>query len=161
MTEREREPEVIDETANVKQMRENMERQAEELTDLRGFKRGVLMKDAALDPSSGIGKAVAKDIERGDYEGEMTAQALQEYAKEEYAWVAEEAPSITEAEAEAAALAAVVTDGAEKLTEVQSAGAPPSTETPADRANAAGVEGDWQKQILEGTTVTVAEITKQ
>lgn len=144
-----------EETENVKQMRENMERQATELTELRGFKRGVLMKDAALDPSTGIGKAVAKDIERGDYEGEMTATALQEYAKSEYAWeLGAAVETTTVQEAEAAAVAEVVTEGTEKLAEVQTAGGPPGVEDSADRANAAGLEKDWAKQILEGTTVT-------
>lgn len=113
------------------------------------------MKDAALDPSTGVGKAVAKDIERGEYEGEMTATALQEYAKSEYAWEPGVATAAaTAAEAEAAAVAAVVTEGTEKLEEVQQAGGPPSVEDPADRANAAGLEENWAKQILEGTTVT-------
>jgi hypothetical protein len=46
-------------------------------------------KARALDDSGLDGpalKAVTKDLKRGEYEGEFTAEALREYAQEEYDW---------------------------------------------------------------------------
>ncbi len=39
---------------------------------------------AGLNPEMGIGKSIVKDIQRGDYEGEITPTALAAYAAEEY-----------------------------------------------------------------------------
>ena len=39
---------------------------------------------AGLNPEQGIGKAIVGDINRGDYEGEITPTALKAYALEEY-----------------------------------------------------------------------------
>ena len=39
---------------------------------------------AGLNPEQGIGKSIVKDINRGDYEGEITPTALKAYAFEEY-----------------------------------------------------------------------------
>lgn len=147
-----------EETPNVKQMRETIERQSAELEDLRGYRRENLMEKAGFDPTTGIGKAVAKDVSRGDYEGEMTAEGLQEYAKSEYAWTPDATPETT-AEEQTAAVAQVVAEGAEKLEQVQNAGSPPTVDSPADRANAADADQDWTKQIMEGTTVTVEGMT--
>lgn len=160
MTDRELEPiENVDETPNAKQMRETIERQSAELSDLRGFKRDALMDGAGFDPLTGVGKAIAKDIERGEYEGDLTAAGLQDYAKDEYSWEPGEAsPDTDDAEAEAEAARSLVSKGAEELDEVRNAGSPPDTEDAADRANAAGAEENWSKQILEGTSVTFEAI---
>ena len=147
-----------EETANVKQMRETLERQSAEIEVLRADQRENLMEKAGFDPTTGIGKAVAKDISRGEYEGEMTAEALQEYAKQEYTWVAEAASETTETE-ETAAVAKVVAEGTKQVEQVQNAGSPPTVEDPADRAETAEADQDWTKQIMEGTTVTVEGMT--
>ena len=39
---------------------------------------------AGLNPEQGIGKSIVKDINRGDYDGEITPSALAAYAAEEY-----------------------------------------------------------------------------
>ena len=39
---------------------------------------------AGLNPETGIGKSIVKDINRGDYDGEITPSALQAYASSEY-----------------------------------------------------------------------------
>ncbi len=39
---------------------------------------------AGLNPEMGIGKSIVKDINRGDYDGEITPTALAAYAVEEY-----------------------------------------------------------------------------
>ncbi len=57
-----------------------------EIVELRADKR-----DRALDDSKLTGparKAVEKDLKRGDYAGDVTAEGLREYAVEEYEWTA-------------------------------------------------------------------------
>ena len=55
-----------------------------ELAKLRAEKRDRVLAEAGLSPIAL--KAVQKDIERGDYEGEMTPEAVQGYAQTEYDW---------------------------------------------------------------------------
>lgn len=146
------------ETPNVKQMRETLERQSDELVELREFRRDTLMKEAGLDPNQGVGKALAKDIERGDYAGDWTTEALQTYAAEEYGWAEEADTGDEEATSENEAKRSLVTEGQKQLDEVQAAGSPPNVEDPASRAAAAEADGDWMAQIREGTTVTVEQM---
>ena len=62
-----------------KQLRDALKRSQEENAELRE----ILMQDAwakvGLDPTQGLGKAIAKE-----YKGKPTAEALAEYAETEY-----------------------------------------------------------------------------
>ena len=87
-----REFDVLDndehDTAKGKDLREKFEAQLaekdSEIADLRADKRDRALDDSRL--SGPALKAVEKDLKRGDYTGDVTAEALREYATEEYEW---------------------------------------------------------------------------
>jgi hypothetical protein len=85
-----------------------------------------------LDTSTGLGKAISKE-----YEGEASEEALTEYAKDEYGWVAPEASEVVHPEAVAIAQA---TEQLEKIG--QTAGSV-STPTEGDDLAKAEAEGDY------------------
>lgn len=72
-------------------LRDHVDRLENELKEEREaasliLKENVAFKVAAtgLNPEQGIGKSIVKDIQRGDYEGEITPTALAAYASDEY-----------------------------------------------------------------------------
>jgi hypothetical protein len=87
-----RTPEVLDNDENspgglratIDRLNETIESKDSELDGLRTEKRGRVLDDSGL--KGPALKAVTKDLERGDYTGEVTADGLREYAKEEYEW---------------------------------------------------------------------------
>jgi len=101
-----------EETPNVTQMRETIDRQGGEIKGLKGQLRDQAFEAAGLDPSEGIGQLLANA-----YEGEATKEAVTEFAKSKGVELKVEAP--TEAEAAAAAKAAaqktLVTDGLKRI----------------------------------------------
>ncbi len=55
-----------------------------EIVELRADKRDRALNDSKL--TGPARKAVEKDLKRGEYTGEVTAEALREYAEQEYEW---------------------------------------------------------------------------
>lgn len=79
-------PEQVDEqvTGEVpgtgpKELREAYDRMKRENAALRGQVMGTHLSNIGLDPEVGLGKAIAKE-----YSGELTVEALAEYARTEY-----------------------------------------------------------------------------
>jgi hypothetical protein len=56
-----------------------------ELAALRAEKRARILDEAGLDPV--VRKAIEKDIDRGDFDGDVAADSVRAYAAEEYGWV--------------------------------------------------------------------------
>ena len=69
-----------------KQLRDALDRLKAENEELQAFRVKTIFDQSGLDPTKGIGKAIAKDIERGDYSGEFSADALKDYAQNDYGW---------------------------------------------------------------------------
>jgi hypothetical protein len=123
--------------------RDQIESLKAENKELRAFRNSTLISDAGLDPV--VRKAVLKDIDRGDFAGEMSVDGIRDWAKTEYEW---EAPTQTEPEAPEAPAPDVRTDivqeGSDRLQAIQQFGTPPN-DTP-DRnsqiANKARQDGD-------------------
>ena len=110
-----------------------------------------MFKDAGLDATKGIGRAVAKDIERGDYTGEMTAAALVEYAQQDYGWEAPAAPQPDPAQPQPKTVEQVAQDGQERLDAVAAHQVPPPPpEDLAATANQALAEGDHMAAMQAG-----------
>lgn len=84
----------------IKEMQEQLNQQKVRL--LEGA-----FKEAGLDPTKGVGKAVAKE-----YEGDPSPEAIQSYAREEYGWeptpeqTSEQIAAVTEAQERVAGVAA-------------------------------------------------------
>lgn len=81
--------EITDETDDdgddgPKGLRATVERQAKELAGLKAEKRDRALEDSGLDGPAL--KAVKKDLDREEYDGEISATAFQKYAQEEYDW---------------------------------------------------------------------------
>lgn len=95
--------------------------------------------DLGLDPSKGLGKAIAKE-----YEGEPTAEALAEYAEKEYGWERPETPENPQAPQ--------IRQGEQRLQQVQgsSRSAEPQSETEA-----------LKKAEREGDFLTAGQIKAQ
>lgn len=85
-------PEVLDNDENSpKGLRATIDRLTEtvadkdkELGEMHQDRQARELADSKL--SGPALKAVAKDLTRGDYTGDVTAEALREYAQEEYDW---------------------------------------------------------------------------
>ena len=85
-------PEVLDNDENspsglratIERLQEKIKTQDTELTEQRVERRDRALEGAKLD---GVArKAIEKDMTRGDYDGELTPEAIQEYATSEYGW---------------------------------------------------------------------------
>jgi hypothetical protein len=81
-----------DESSNVRQMRSRMEAQTTELEMLRGVARQAAFKEAGIDPTTGLGKAIYRT-----YDGEIDPVKVVEFATSEYDWQPKEAPSVSDA----------------------------------------------------------------
>ena len=87
-----RTPEVLDNDENspsglratIERLNEQLEGKDEELATANEKERARMLDDSKL--SGPALKAVSKDLKRGDYTGDVTAEALREYATEEYDW---------------------------------------------------------------------------
>ena len=73
---------------NPKGMRAQIESQAAEIKELKAGRRAEAFVKAGFDTDKGLGKAIEKE-----YTGELTADAVKEYAVSEYGW---EPPTGTE-----------------------------------------------------------------
>jgi hypothetical protein len=90
------------------ELRKALKRKTEEAAKYKKIVMADVYKTAGLDPSKGLGKAIAKE-----YDGEPTAEALIAYAGEEYGYEAPDVPDnpvaeeIVVAQAEADAIRSV------------------------------------------------------
>lgn len=133
-----------DETQEVKEpqwYRDELDKHNDELKELRKFKRGAVMKDAGLDPTTGIGKAILKDIERGDFGEKLDADTLRTYATDEYGWQGA-APEPANQPAPEPSLTPEIVAGQNRLAQVREAGTPPQPTDAAARANELDASGD-------------------
>ena len=64
-----------------KGLRSKLEEALAEVKQLKAEKMVGEFKEAGLDPTKGLGKAIAKE-----YDGEISKEAIQEYARSEYDW---------------------------------------------------------------------------
>ena len=71
--------------ATIDRINENLEKERAENAENTAYRRERELKDSGLDGPAL--KAVAKDLKRGEYDGEVTGEALRKYATEEYDWV--------------------------------------------------------------------------
>lgn len=121
-------PEVEDHTSGPKELREALKRSNQENKELRAR----VMKDefakAGLDPTKGLGKAIAKE-----YDGELDAEAIKAYASEEYGW---------EAGSQENPLQPQIDAGNERLEQVQNSSQPIEANTLQEKARKAAAEGD-------------------
>jgi hypothetical protein len=81
-----------DESPNVRQMRSKMEAQTTELNMLRGVARQAAFKEAGIDPTTGLGKAIYRT-----YDGEIDPAKVVEFATSEYDWQPKESPTVSDA----------------------------------------------------------------
>lgn len=135
------------ETPNVKQMRETIERQNDELTELRTFRKDTVVADSGLHGPAL--KAVLKDIDRGDYKGPMSKDDIQEYARKEYDWEPvkddekdgkkDDESKLTEAEA----AQKLIDEGTKELADLDSNSSPPPVKDLADQQHKAQVDGNF------------------
>jgi len=114
-----------------KELRDALKRTQKENAELRE----ILMEDAwakvGLDPSVGLGKAIAKE-----YKGKPTADALAQYAAEEYGHNVPEAPE-NEVQTQ-------VDHGTAIQDRVQSASQSVVPNAPEETRRKAEAEGDWE-----------------
>lgn len=113
-----------------KELRDALKRKTEEAA---GY-RGTLMKGAydelGLNPETGLGKAIAKE-----YEGDPTADALGEYAKNEYGYEVAEAPENTKAPA--------ITEGQKQTDALNSESESITPGSESEALNEAQAKGDY------------------
>ncbi len=64
-----------------KGLRAQLEKAHEEIRGLKGTQKGQAFKDAGLDVTTGLGKAIFKE-----YDGDLTSEAVSAYATEEYGY---------------------------------------------------------------------------
>jgi hypothetical protein len=104
------------------ELRAYADRQREENERLRRQLMEDRLGSIGLNKEAGVGKAIFKDLEKGDYEGELTIDAIRSYAATEYGH---------EAKDESQNRAAEVTDRANALDSAQVPQTPP--QDPNDR----------------------------
>jgi hypothetical protein len=124
------EEEPHDVAGGPKELRDALKRTQQENAELRE----ILMEDAwakvGLNPKEGLGKAIAKE-----YKGKPTAEALAQYAAEEYAWNVPEAPENE--------IQPQVEQGTQLQERVQSESQPMIPNAPEETRRKAEAEGDW------------------
>jgi hypothetical protein len=81
-----------EESPNVRQLRELVTSQKEQITKLSGVARQAAFKEAGIDPSTGLGKAIYRT-----YDGEIDPAQVVAFAQSEYDWKPEEAPAVSDA----------------------------------------------------------------
>ena len=110
------------------------------------------VKDAGLNPETGIGKSIVKDINRGDYDGEITPSALAAYASSEYGTTVEvnDDPAPVEREPDND-----LSEDQAKVDEIQTA----STSTPVPITKPDDTIGQLQAEMLR-TDATPEEVSR-
>jgi hypothetical protein len=113
------------------QLRAALKRERTENAGLRAQQMTTVYAEADLDPTAGLGKAIAKE-----YDGPMTLEALTAYASEEYGYVVPEAPSNPQAQM-------ITTEQTRLDTAAQGAGSVPVAPTDAQAIAEAEAAGDF------------------
>lgn len=131
------------------QLRAALKRERTENAGLRAQQMTNVYAEADLDPTKGLGKAIAKE-----YDGPMTLEALTAYAGEEYGYVVPDAPSNPQAQA-------ITTEQTRLDAAAQGAGSVPVAPTDAqaiveaeqagDFATAMNLKGDQMAEWFKGT----------
>ena len=117
--------------------------------ELRAGQMAQVYAAVDLDPSTGLGKAIAKE-----YDGDMTVEALTAYAGDEYGYVVPEAPTNPQAQA-------IQTEQSRLDSAAQGAGSVPvaptqgqaiaEAEQAGDFSTAMNLKGDQMAQWFKGT----------
>ena len=130
--------ETVEETQEdnnaIKQMRERIKELEAVEKEYKTVQTDNAIKDAGFDPNSGQGKAL-KDL----YKGELTSDAIQQFAQEQYGWTSE---SPTTPDPQAAQKSRVVTSQ-ESLDTVIEASVPVEPVSVNDQIAQAQADGDW------------------
>jgi len=130
--------ETVEETKEdnnaIKQMRERIKELEAVEKEYKTVQTDNAIKDAGFDPNSGQGKAL-KDL----YKGELTSDAIQQFAQEQYGWTSE---SPTTPDPQAAQKSRVVTSQ-ESLDTVIEASVPVEPVSVNDQIAQAQADGDW------------------
>jgi uncharacterized membrane protein YkoI len=113
------------------QLRAALKRERTENAGLRAKEMAGVYKEIHLDPNNGLGKAIAKE-----FDGDMTAEALAAYAKEEYGYDVPEAPTNPQTET-------ITTEQGRLDAASQGAGSVPIAPTQAGAIAEAEAAGDW------------------
>ena len=113
------------ESPNVKRMREQIEALKEQNTALSAVAKQAAFKEAGLDPTKGIGKAVYRT-----YDGEIDPENISTFAREEYDWEPK---------------GAGVSDAQQRMTAISQVGSAEEARNRIEQAEAAASEGDWVK----------------
>lgn len=114
-----------------KQLREALKRQQAENAKLRTQLLDRAYSEAGLDPSTGLGKAIAKE-----FDGEPTAEALLTFAKEEYDYeppTSDPAPQATQRR-----------EAQQQIEKVEAATVPSQTLTPKEAERQAQADGNLE-----------------
>lgn len=75
------------------ELRAHVKQLEEELAVERARNLGNELTKLGLDPDKGLGRSIVKDIARGDYEGDLSADALARHAETEYGEVLSTEPA--------------------------------------------------------------------
>ena len=126
--------ETQEDNTAIKQMRERIKELEGVEKEYKSVKMNNLIQDAGFDPASGQGKAL-KDL----YKGELTSDAIQQFAQEQYGWTSE---SPTTPDPQAAQKSRVVTSQ-ESLDTVIEASVPVEPVSVNDQIAQAQADGDW------------------
>lgn len=118
------------EAGGPKELRDALKRTQDENKELRGILMEEAWEKVGLNPEEGLGKAIAKE-----YKGKPTAEALAQYAADEYGHNRPEAP---ENEAQPA-----IDQGTEIQDSVQASSKPVVPDAPEETRRKAEAEGDW------------------
>lgn len=120
------------ESGGPKELREALARREAENKRLRGILMENAFRTLGLDPTKGIGKAIAKE-----YDGEPTVEAVEAYAVDEYGW---EKQSGTQPSPEAA----LIETAQQRVTQATSGSvtAPPPSDLD-QQIREAESKGDW------------------
>ncbi len=118
----------------IKSMRERIKELEAVEKEYKTVQADNAIKEAGFDPLSGQGKAL-KDL----YKGELTSDAIQQFAQEQYGWTSE---SPTKPDSQAAQKSRVVTSQ-ESLDTVIEASVPVEPVSVNDQIAQAQADGDW------------------
>ena len=125
---------TVEDNNAIKQMRERIKELEAVEKEYKTVQADNAIKDAGFDPNSGQGKAL-KDL----YKGELTSDAIQQFAQEQYGWTSE---SPTTPDPQAAQKSRVVTSQ-ESLDTVIEASVPVEPVSVNDQIAQAQADGDW------------------
>jgi len=123
--------EVEAEADGPKQLRAALKREQAKSAALTTQLMETAYAEAKLDPTTGLGKAIAKE-----YKGDPTTEALLAFAKEEYDYELTATPENSQAP--------VIAQGQAQLDTMNASSVPVTPETELDALQTATAEGDWE-----------------